>query len=66
VTRKNPILALIPVVLTLILISCQTTENSAEEQDVIREEGIVYGTVDGIDLILDLARPGDGNGPVLL
>ena len=61
--KRNPILTLIPFFLALSLIGCQTTENSSEEQSFIFEEGIVFGTVDGVDLKLDLARPGKGEGP---
>ena len=61
--KRTPILTLIPFFLALSLIGCQTTENSSEEQSFIFEEGIVFGTVDGVDLKLDLARPGKGEGP---
>jgi len=34
-----------------------------EPDDVVIQKDIVYGTVDGIDLKLDLARPAKGQGP---
>ncbi len=61
--KRNQILTLIPIFFVLSLIGCQTSENSSKEQTVIRETEIVFGTVDGVDLKLDLARPGKGKGP---
>lgn len=61
--KRNLIFTLIPIFLVLSLIGCQTTESSSVEQTVIQEKEIVFGTVDGVDLKLDLARPGKGNGP---
>jgi acetyl esterase/lipase len=55
------------IILTVVLLAgnfgCQTSPNEAEMQTVLKEEGIVFWSVDGIDLKLDLARPGNGRGP---
>lgn len=61
--KRSLILILIQILLVLSLIGGQTSENSSKEQTVIRETEIVFGSVDGIDLKLDLARPGKGKGP---
>jgi len=61
--KRNPILILIPIFLALSLSGCKATESTSQEQTVILEEGIVFATVDGVDLKLDLARPGKGKGP---
>ena len=61
--KRILILTLIQILLVLSLIGGQTSENSSKEQTVIRETEIVFGSVDGIDLKLDLARPGKGKGP---
>ena len=61
--ERNPILILIPIFLVLSLIACQTTKSSSLEQTFILEEGIVFGTVDRVELKLDLARPVNGKGP---
>ena len=69
IKKRNLIFTLIPIVLAVSLIGCHTTERnsvvqtSSVEQEVIWEKGIVFGTVDGVDLKLDLVRPGNGNGP---
>ena len=61
--KRNPTLTLVLIFLVLSVIGCQSTESSPKEQTVILEEGIVFGTVDGVALKLDLARPGKGEGP---
>ena len=61
--KRNLILTLIQILLVLSLIGCQKSENSSKEQTVIRETEIVFATADGVDLKLDLARPGKGKGP---
>ena len=45
------------------LVSCLTSKDGQESKAYVLEEGIVYKTVDGIDLKLDIARPGRGRGP---
>ena len=61
--KRNPLLTLFLVFLVLSLVGCQTTESSSTEQKIILEKGIIFGTADGVDLKLDLARPGNGEGP---
>ncbi len=61
--KRNPIMTLIPIFLALSLIGCQTTESSSKEQTVIEEEGIVFATVDGVELgKSELLEQGAGGG----
>ena len=45
--KRNLILTLVPIVLALSLIGCNTTENSSKEQTVILEKEIEVGIVEG-------------------
>jgi acetyl esterase/lipase len=60
---KKSFMFVVAAMLLISIIGCQTPQKISELPTVIKEEGIVFGIVDGVDLKLDLARPGTGKGP---